>query len=367
MRYRVFFLLTFATVCAASTAAAVPQTGSGGGRAATVRTRCPRSSCAMSGDSALRARQEALFYRIDSLRWQSENVRLTDVERQRIAAEIASSVIELQASIDEAIRSHAAERTTVEGRVPSRVMAGPRIAIAMPECRTPGYLGITFDGLNEDYCKGSERMIRFYKYPRIELVAQSSPAEQAGILKGDTLLSLAGTDVTEGEISLTKLLVPDARVAMRVRRDGDAKDLTVIIREAPAYYILRSAPLPSMPQRSPTPQVPVRVRTVEPQQPAIAFSWSYGDGLAGARVETITEGLGAALGFKDGVLVVSARPGSPAHRSGLRDGDVIQKASGTPIANVRMLREILSSGNGDDGVKLLVFRERKQRELTLHW
>ena len=320
----------------------------------------------MSSDSALRARQEALFFRIDSLRWQSENVRLNDVERQRISREIASSVIELQASIDEAIRSHAAQSVAAEARVPSRVMAGPRI-VAMPECRTPGYLGVTFDGLNEDYCKGPERMIRFYKYPRIELVAPSSPAEQAGILQGDTLLSLAGTDVTEGEISLTKLLVPDARVAMRVRRDGDAKDLTVIIREAPAYYVLRSAPLPPVPQRAQTPQAQVRVRAPEPQQPAIAFSWSFGDGLAGARVETITEGLGAALGMKEGVLVVSTRPGSPAHRSGLRDGDVIQKASGTPITSVRMLREILGSGNGDDGVKLLVFRERKQRELTLRW
>ena len=115
-----------------------------------------------------------------------------------------------------------------------------------------GYLGVTFEAGQPaiDDVRDGELYIRFVQYPQIALVEPNSPAERAGILVGDTLVELNGTDVRK-EISLTRLLVPDARVSVRVRRDGDARNIRVIVGEAPQYYTLRATPLP---RTAPAPQ-----------------------------------------------------------------------------------------------------------------
>lgn len=370
MRRSTLLIAAVSVTFVTSSLDAIPiQGGSGGGRATTVRSRCPRPSCGMSGDSATRAKQEQLFYRIDSLRWQFENTRLSPAERERIGSELERTVLALQASLDHAM----AERMTVTAREAPPAMAGGRVAIAMAGgCRAAGYLGVTFDGLNEPGCRNNERVVRFYEYPRVALVERSSPAERAGMAVGDTVLAFNGTDVTRDVISFTKLLIPEARIVVRVRRDGDAKDLSVTVGEAPSYYVLRSAPFPGATPR-PAQGVPERVSVqaapVAPRAPAQGFSmvWSTGDGVAGAHVAALSEGLGKPFGASQGVLVLSAAPGTPAFKSGLRDGDVILKADGRNVATVRGLLSVLRNGYGEEGVKLVVLRERKERDVTLRW
>jgi serine protease Do len=93
--------------------------------------------------------------------------------------------------------------------------------------------------------------------------------------------------------------------------------------------------------------------------------WVMRDGIGGARLQSIGEGLGKALGVSSGVLVLEVGPGTPADEAGLREGDVILKASGRSVRNVRDLRAIVQRA-GDDGTKLTIQRERRQREIVLH-
>ena len=93
--------------------------------------------------------------------------------------------------------------------------------------------------------------------------------------------------------------------------------------------------------------------------------WVFTDGVAGAKVETVTEGLGKALGVEGGVLVTRAGPGTPAARAGLRDGDVVIRAAGQQVNSVQQLRAALDRHDHGEGVKLLILRERKQKEVTL--
>src|SRR5688572_23644573 len=295
-----FPLLIALTATLASPAAALPQAGAGGART-TVRTRC--INCSSVRDSAARARHERLLLRLDSLRWQYENVHLTEAERTRVEREMARTVLVLESSLDQTMRADAAvaagvavQATTVEP------MLAPTAAVAVMARRPGGYLGITFDGPSAECESCRERIIRFYQYPKIAMVETASPAARAGILEGDTLLAFNGTDVKNNEISLTKLLIPDSRIVVRIRREGDAKDLRVTVGEAPEYYVERATPLPSRAPRSQFPMMPpeqVRVPG-EPMPPMIVAPtpraggpraggtmWIYNNGVAGAHVATI--------------------------------------------------------------------------------
>jgi S1-C subfamily serine protease len=295
--------------------------------------------------------------------------------------EMHRTVMQLQESLDETImgRAMAAARArnsmsssftySTDGEAPMAVTMRPRL---IPR----GYLGVSFDGPSVDEMRsGGERIIRFLEYPRITLVEPSSPAERAGILEGDTLLAFNGADVRGREISLTKLLVPKRQIVMRVRRDGDAKDFRVSVAEAPGYVIRRRSPLAmapepmrlDLPRRMPMPPSPV-ASTPEPSYwPPGTAVWVFNEGIGGAKLEDVTEGLGRAFGTRSGVLVLKVTPGTPAYESGLREGDVILRAVGRDVASVRELRGVLMDREPDEGAKVVVLRDRKKRELTLRW
>lgn len=340
-------------------AAASAQSGTG----ATKR----RSACA---DCESEVRRSRALERLDSLRWEFEHEKLSDAERERLRKEMAVAIRELQAAIGD-LRVEMGDMERAQAEVWA---AAPRVAYAYTT-RPTGYLGVSFDGPNTEAFRGDERIIRFYAYPKIALVEPSSPAERAGIRAGDTLLAMNGLDVVEREISLTKLLVPDDELLVKLRREGATRDYRVTVGRAPAYVAMRMRP-PAAPApldapgavsqvRTPRPARSPRAPMVAPEQATTMNVWVYSDGVAGAKVETVTDGLGRALGVKGGILVVRAGPGTPANRAGLRDGDVIVRAAGTTVNTVRELRTALERHDDGEGVKLVIIRERKQRELTL--
>jgi len=93
------------------------------------------------------------------------------------------------------------------------------------------------------------------------------------------------------------------------------------------------------------------------------------NGVAGAQLAALTEGLARTVGVKSGVLVTYAAVGSPAYRSGLRDGDVILRVGGDPVRTVAELRERVQMAveNGESSVKLDCVRDRKARPVMLRW
>jgi serine protease Do len=346
---------------AAHASASIPQQGN-----EKVRTRC--ASCLARRDS-VRDRQERLLLRIDSLKHEFEHERLSAPQRERLTEELRRTILALQESMDELHRANAlalAQQGTDEAAAALRALPDIAVAIEAPY-RTRGYLGVVFDGTpSRDFWRDNERIIQFYTYPRIALVEPSSPAEKAGIQQGDTLLAFNGTDVREREISLTRLLIPEHKLIVRVRRDGSPRDVKVIVGEAPAHVAGRATvsrsqvgAWPDAPRTPGSASTPVVVGSRSPSV------WVFQEGIAGARVETITEGLGRAVGVESGVLVIRAAPGTPAFDSGLRDGDVIVSAAGMTVRTVRDLRGVLQRAGEDAGVKLVLVRERRPREMVL--
>lgn len=277
--------------------------------------------------------------------------------------------------------------------------------LAMPR----GWLGIVVSGTaREPRIADGELIIRYLTHPEIVSVEPSSPAERAGLIPSDTLVAYDGRDVRDRDISLTRLLRPNARVLVRIRREGRTKDIPVTIADVPSRIRLRSeatiearapravaglpeamlfprgpvpatmlaprapmgtlapmTPVPSMPHLPSMPPMPSMQRVPTP-----AMIMGYGfNSVAGAQLAALTDGLARAVGVQSGVLVTYAAVGSPAHSSGLRDGDVIVRADGEPVRTVTDVRERVqrAADDGESTLTLECVRDGKPRKVVLRW
>jgi C-terminal processing protease CtpA/Prc len=87
-------------------------------------------------------------------------------------------------------------------------------------------------------------------------------------------------------------------------------------------------------------------------------------GVAGAELVTLEPELAEYFeGAGEGLLVVRVAPGTAAHRSGLRPGDVITAAAGRAVPSPAALRAIVTGT--DAAVDLAVVRQGRRRTVSL--
>jgi C-terminal processing protease CtpA/Prc len=265
-----------------------------------------------------------------------------------------------------------------------------------------GWIGWVLSGTaREPRIDNGELIVHYLTHPEILSVEPRSPAEQAGLAPGDTLLSMGGRNMRDRDISLTRVLHPNARILVRIRRDGRTKDVPVTIADVPSRIRLRTesnfemvaphavaegrepgfprSPMPPVaslapraaapsPPGMPAPVYPSGSLPVRATTPEVILSYGF-NSVAGAQFAPLTDGLARSIGVPRGVLVINAAVGSPAYLSGLRDGDVIVRVGGAQVRTVAELREQVQAAveNGETRVELDCVRERKQRRVTLRW
>lgn len=367
--------------------------------------RAPRAEPADTNERQLRR----LERRADSLsQLYNEGEDLSIAQRRSIGDELDRTVGQI-----EELARRAAQMDSRLMRVQVQVapMVDERNAMAMSnalrqaqQTQIPlprGWLGIVVSGTaREPRVDNGELIIRYLTHPVIVSVEPSSPAEKAGLVPSDTLVAYDGRDVRDRDISITRLLRPNARVLVRIRRDGRTKDVPVTIADVPSRIRLRSetnfvlrAPRaePALPGMTYFPRSSVPVAALAPRAPSVPPAMpmpamppvapmpqavtpgmivTFGlNGVAGAQLAALTEGLARTVGVRRGVLVTYAAVGSPAYSSGLRDGDVIVRVGGEPVSTVAELREKVQMAveNGESSVKLDCVRERKARTVMLRW
>ena len=387
------------------------------------RVRAPRAEPMDSNERQLRRSQRQL----DSLaRLYNEHDDLTMAERKRVEDELARTVRRLEEvfarmEADEDQVVHSGDRLRIQMAPQAMKRASQSMSRALmqvqenEQAKPGGWIGFVALGPRITRVEDGEMFVRYFAYPRVVSVDPSSPAQRAGIVPNDTLLAYNGGDVTEGDISLTRLLIPQARVMVRIRRDGKTRDIPVTVATAPMRIVQRrddelrgseqlviaSMPeargfsrTPAFPQGPGFPRMPalapttvpasMRVSARTPMAPsaplppvspmgaprgAMAVAFAYGNGVAGAQLSTISEGLGKALGVSSGVLVTSAPVGSPANESGLEDGDVIAKVGRQSVRRVSDVVDLVgrAAENGDQSVELAIVRQRKPMKVMLKW
>lgn len=244
--------------------------------------------------------------------------------------------------------------------------------------RLPGWIGITLAARSHVELRDGDVYFKFFEYPRIVSVDPSSPAERAGIRQGDFLLAYDGQDVRH-EIAMNRVLQPGRMVRIRLRAQRDDGIREVPVRVAEPRFVWREwdskgnvtirlprTPRPREDRWLALPSEPSTPATAASPAPGPLIAMTRITGLAGARMETITPGLGEAIGVERGVLVISVAPGVPASESGLADGDVILKVDGRDVASVRELQRMMASAD-EKAIRLDVARKGKVRQVTLRW
>ena len=348
-----------------------------GGRDTTTRTVRIQLRGKADGDTTfvrvVRASRDQLRQKLDSLQRQLQEMGAADPERAPIARQLRAVMMSLT-ELDHT--SHLARASAEVGAQISAALARAaetsRFALrdyvdALPK----GWIGIIVGAPHQFIVRNDSAYIRYFSYPEVVSVEPNSPAERAGITRGDHLVAYNGGNVRDREINLTSLLQPSRRITVTVKRDGEDRDYPVIVARAPRQYIeRRELNAPDGPERDSAVRVFAVPRRASGQAPALVLFDKLDHAsapIAGATVEEIkNESLGRIFGVSSGILITDVLA-DPARASGLRGGDVIVRAAGREVTTIPQLRRLVESRSDERVIELEIVRERKPAVLTLRW
>jgi serine protease Do len=205
-----------------------------------------------------------------------------------------------------------------------------------------GWLGVTIQEMTPEISQkfGLEKS----KGALVSDVAKGSPAEKAGILRGDIILEFNGKEVKD--VASLRNMVSQSKVG---------SDVTIKILRSGKEYIVRLV----------IAELPREVTEVVPDQMP---DDSEMGALTGLTVMGLTKEIARQLGFsKDekGVVVVKVEPTSPADEAGIKKGDIIKEIDRKQINNLEDYNRIASATKRSETVLLFVARGDKKFYVTL--
>ncbi|HET7460344.1 MAG TPA: PDZ domain-containing protein [Longimicrobium sp.] len=271
-----------------------------------------------------------------------------------------------------------------------------------------GYMGILFSWNDDD------------DVAIVRDVVPESPADRAGIRRGDQVVRLNGRAPTEDAVDdLRDDLKPGDSVRLTIRRDGRDEQKTVVAARRPeriAGVIPREGPGGVFTVPPGDGRIVIRLDTIEAHVDSIRrrmdslrvhLRRQHGDSLV-IRIDTITRimrdslvrvlprvqqrlgeelpflfefgmrsmagaeftemnpGLGKYFHTAEGLLVLQVAPGTPSARAGLQPGDVVVEAGGRRVARVPDLRNAFTRADGQE-LPLTVLREGRRQQVRVRW
>jgi len=187
-----------------------------------------------------------------------------------------------------------------------------------------GRLGVTIQGVNKELAESFG--LKKIQGALVSAVEPKSPADKAGIKTGDIILAVDGREV-ENSIDLPRVIGesrPGTQVKLKVWRQGDTKELSASLGEAPSE----------------------KVATADKDTKAKPSK-------LGVAVRPLTDEERKQIESEGGLLVEQAE--GAAKRAGVKAGDVILAFNNQPLKSVDQLRRLVDRSHGS--VALLIQRE----------
>ncbi len=195
---------------------------------------------------------------------------------------------------------------------------------------TRGYLGVSIQSITPELA----RTLKLDKTTGALVgdVVSGSPAEKAGIRRGDVIIAFNNEPV-EGARDLPRMVAKapvGEDVTVTVLRDGVERRLPVTVGKLSSET----------------------AKAEESSQPD--------QGKWGLLLQDVTPGMAGSLGLADneGVMVVGVLPRSPADLAGIHRGDVILEVNRQPANSVKEVKELIAKADDEETLLLLVKRDR---------
>jgi S1-C subfamily serine protease len=175
----------------------------------------------------------------------------------------------------------------------------------------------------------------------VNSVQPGSPAEKAGVRRGDVIVAVNGAPMRDGNSLRNQIsqLMPGTSVKVTLLRNGKEETIAVTLAE-------------------------LQTRAGD-EEGGPAERGSTDGGTFGMSVEPLTRETARQLGVQavSGVVITRVQPLSKAADAGLRSGDVIEEVDRQKVDSVEALRAALSKG--DAPALLLVHRGDSTLFVTL--
>ncbi len=217
-----------------------------------------------------------------------------------------------------------------------------------------GYLGVGVVELTDERVQALK--LKDDQGVEVKRVEDNSAAARAGLKNNDVILEVNGKSIDglETFLGLISEAQPGTKVNLTIWREGAKKTLTATLDSRPdnLFYFGAEPPNPPVPPMPPAP-----FGNGFPGMPADSPR-------VGFEGEPITGQLADFFGVKQGVLVRSVNPDTPASRAGLKAGDVVTKVNGTPVTSPREITGLVRI-SGKKELSFTVVRNKKEVQLKV--
>lgn len=225
---------------------------------------------------------------------------------------------------------------------------------ALPANAAGGWLGVSLQEL-DDALRSAFDLPDGQGGVLVSEVVEDSPAEAAGLQRGDIILRVDGEAVSRTR-ELSRAIrdrEPGDEVAVEILRKGDRKEVAVELGER----VLRERGL-ARNFRFGDDDGDVFDFRFDPDELDLPAAIFFGGGRLGVTVEALDAELGRAIGRDSGLLVLGVEEGSAAAQAGIERGDVLVKANGKELAGVGDLREQMDALGDEEDAKLVLETRR---------
>ena len=194
-----------------------------------------------------------------------------------------------------------------------------------------GWLGVGIQDVSQDLAKAFK--LKNTKGSLITAVMENTPAQRAGMLKGDVVVRINDKLIQNSNHLRNEIANAGAftEIDLELIREGKSINIKLKLDERPQ----------NVGRVKMTPQLTPAVEQVK---------------LLGMTVEALTDGNAEKLGVKpeSGVLISKIESGSPAEKAGLRTGMIIQEVERNAVKNIEIFKKIVNEMDTAKGILLLV-------------